>query len=133
MPVNEKALGYTIIFSVFALMSKMTCRWLLDIAYSVSGIPFEKIVERKQLKMLRREEMPFNTWLLENSVDPDRVKKYLDAYKYAVIPGFLCVLVSVIGLFTHAFDNFMDLASLGFIAINMIVFVFGNIYSAKFK
>ena len=59
MPVNEKALGYTIIFSVFALMSKMTCRWLLDIAYSVSGIPFEKIVERKQLKMLRREEIVF--------------------------------------------------------------------------
>ena len=133
MSVNEKAVGYIIAFVMFTLMSRMTCRWLLDIAYRVSGIPFEEIVFRKQLKMLRREDIPFKRWLLENAEDPDRVKKYLDAYKYSVLPGLLCVVISIAGLFTHAFDGFMDSASLVFIALNMIVFLFGTGYSGRFK
>ncbi len=133
MSINEKAAVYIVVFSVFAVMSRMTCKWLLDIAYHVSGIPIEKIVHQKQLKFIHRAEIPFNKWLLENSKYPEKVQKYLDAYKYSIIPFLCCIGISVVGLFTHAFDGFMDSASLIVLALNMAAGVFGPIYSARFR
>ncbi len=133
MAVNEKALVYIFVFLIFALFSKITCRWLVELAWRVSGIPFEKIVYQKQLKTVKQETMPFNRWLLENSSEPDKVHRLLRAYKLSFIPSLFFVLISVAGLFTHDFDSFLDNASLVMTGANMLSFLLGTVIVSRYR
>lgn len=133
MAVNEKALVYIFVFLIFALFSKITCRWLVELACRVSGIPFEKIIYQRQLKIVRKEEIPFNRWLLENSAEPEKVHRLLRAYKLCIIPGIFLTVISAVGLFTHTFDSFLDTASLVMTGANMLSFLLGTVIVSRYR
>lgn len=107
--MNEKALGYLVMFSVFAIFGKMAYRWYLDEVYASAGKDNGKVIIYKQERL--KFKTPFKLvfqWLIEESPNPELTKKKIIIYELFRVPLVLLAVFAFIGLFTHELDDFLD-------------------------
>lgn len=123
--MNEKALGYVVIFAGFMILSTLSSRWILHMAYESADITPSDIVHyRKVLRKSANVPRILSSWIMEISENPIKTRKLLTIYHLCKLPAVLCMIVAVIGLFTPQADRFLDYASyavLGFILLMVII------------
>lgn len=128
--MNDKALVYIIWFAVSVPLSQLTCRWLWDAVCESAGKSVADV--RAYRAELTGSEIAFkmlHSWLLSCSPNPSKTRKMLAIYQLCtMLPAFF-LMFSVIGLFTHLFDKFLDIAAYAMIALNMLYAIAGIIYN----
>ena len=107
--MNEKALVYIIWYLGYVILMHFVCRWMWEeICVSAGKGPAEVMARRKEICGSSRTYKKMYIWLLGESPEPKRTKKWIYLYQIATLLPSVGVLLSVMGLFTHAFDSILD-------------------------
>lgn len=125
--MNEKAVGYILIFSMYLVLARFSTGWLwLSVYATTNTSPAD--VSRYRRKV-RHNPKKLYAWLLENSIDEAKTKRTLIVYWICKIPAAAGILISCIGLFTHAVDRVMDIGAFVLLGYNMLILLVGALQS----
>ena len=127
--MNEKALGYVIIFAILMFLNKFTCRPIWTMVCLSSGkTPAAGRVYRKKVRKSDNPPKNFFTWLVKSSDNPTRTRNLLMKYFVCMLPAFVCLIVAIIGLNTHFFDKFLDIATFIILGFNLIALIVSSAF-----
>lgn len=127
--MNEKALGNLIIFTGLFVLTIFSTRWMYGkIRFLTDKSSVELSAYRKKVWYNPKR---FYDWLIENTVEEAAVRKLFIGYYLCKLPALIGLFISIIGLFTHSADSFMDMWSFVVIAFNIIVAIIGGIQGNK--
>lgn len=127
--MNEKALGNLIIFTGLFVLTIFSTRWMHGkICFLTDKSSVELSAYRKKVWYNPKR---FYDWLIENTVEEAAVRKLFIGYYLCKLPALIGLFISIIGLFTHSADFFMDMWSFVVIAFNIIVAIIGGIQGNK--
>lgn len=127
--MNEKALGNLIIFTGLFVLTIFSTRWMYGkICFLTDKSPRELSAYRKKVWY---SPPKFYDWLIENTAEETTVRKLFIGYHLCKLPALIGFFASVIGLFTHRVDFFMDMWSFVVIAFNIIVAIIGGIQGGR--
>lgn len=127
--MNEKALGNLIIFTGLFVLTIFSTRWMYGkIRFLTDKSPMELSAYRKKVWYNPKR---FYDWLIENTAEEAAVRKLFIGYYLCKLPALIGLFISIIGLFTHRADSFMDMWSFVVIAFNIIVAVIGGIQGSR--
>lgn len=122
--MNEKALGYLVLFSAVSISGKIAYRWYLEEVYESAG------KDTPQVMIYRQEILKFKTpfklvfkWLIEESPNPELTKRKIIIYELFRLPLVLLAAFAFIGLFTHKLDDFLDVCP-GIMTLYLLVVAF---------
>ena len=107
--MNEKAQGYVLIFSLYAIFGRMFYRWYLYSIYESAGKNPSEVAQFKYLR--RRLKLPLKPvfkWLIEESPEPEKTRKMIIKYYLFNLPIIILLILSIIGLRSHTFDSLLD-------------------------
>ncbi len=122
--MNEKALGYLALFSVFAIFGKFAYEWYLEEVYESAGKDSGKVIIYKQERLKFKTPFKFVfQWLIEESPNPELTKKKIIIYELFRVPLVLLAVFAFIGLFTHELDGFLDVCP-GIMNLYLLVVAF---------
>lgn len=127
--MNEKALGNLIIFTGLFVLTIFSTRWMYGkICFLTDKSSVELSAYRKKVWYNPKR---FYDWLIENTVEEAAVRKLFIGYYLCKLPALIGLFISIIGLFTHSADFFLDMWSFVVIAFNIIVAIIGGIQGGR--
>lgn len=130
--MNEKAAIYVIFFAAMIFVSKWFNKWILDKVYESANLTLKDVLEyRASLRGSTKQSRKLTGWILSVSPNPQKTKKLFALYHLVSAPSAICFSVSIMGLFTHFFDVFLDYAWFIVLGITMITVIYGT--AAGFK
>lgn len=130
--MNDKAAIYIIFFAVMIFASKWFNKWILDKVYESANLTIKDVMEyRATLRGSTKQSRKLTSWILSVSPEPQKTKKYFALYHLVSAPSVICFSVSIMGLFTHLFDIFLDYACFIVLGITMITTIIGMVNGFK--
>lgn len=127
--LNEKALVYVIWFAISIPLTQVVCRWLWTaVCESAGKNPADITAHRLEMRGSSYTNRKLHSWLLSNSSNPSKTRKMMTIYQLCTAPAAVCLMFSVIGLFTHVFDKFLDVAAFVIMALIFLYAVAGVAY-----
>ena len=126
--MNEKAICYIIFFAVMIIVNRWFNKWILLKVYESANLTWKDVLEyRATLRGSTKQPRLLTNWLLRVSPNPKKTRKLLNLYNLVILPSVICLSFSVMGLFTHLFDTFLDYACFIVLGITMITTIFGTV------
>lgn len=109
MTEKQKAIFTLIYFIVMGILTYPCTRFIWAKLCSAGGTtPEEAKKKARELNAQHQNtQMYFKSWLLENAKDKSKVEKLYMLYSLSLAPAMIFCMFSFMGLFTHAFDNFL--------------------------
>lgn len=130
--MNEKALCYIIFFAVMIIVNRWFNKWVLLKVYESANLTLKDVLEyRSTLRGATEQPRLMTLWLLRVSPNPKKTRKLLNLYFLVTLPSVVCLGFSVMGLFSHIFDAFLDYACFVVLGITVITVILGTIKSSK--
>ena len=112
--------------------SKWFNKWILDKVYESANLTIKDVMEyRATLRGSTKQSRKLTSWILSVSPEPQKTKKYFALYHLVSAPSAICFSVSIMGLFTHLFDIFLDYACFIVLGITMITTIIGMVNGFK--
>ena len=126
--MNEKAICYIIFFAVMIIVNRWFNKWILLKVYESANLTWKDVLEyRATLRGSTKQPRLLTNWLLRVSPNPKKTRKLLNLYNLVMLPSVICLNFSVMGLFTHLFDTFLDYACFVVLGITMLTTIFGTV------
>ena len=130
--MNEKACIYAIFFAVMIFSSKWFNKWILDKVYASANLTIKDVMEyRATLRGSTKQSRKLTSRILSVSPEPQKTKKYFAFYHLVSAPSVICFSISIMGLFTHFFDTFLDYAWFIVMLITFITTIYGSLINKK--
>lgn len=132
--MNEKAIGYIIVFAVLIFISKWFNRWILDKVYESANLTWKDVIEyRVNLRGSTHQSRKLTIWILSVSPNPTKTRKLFTFYHLVSAPSAICLILSIMGLFSHILDGFLDVAIMIVIAFTIVTILISVANSNKRK
>ena len=126
--MNEKAICYIIFFAVMIFMNQWFNKWILYKAYESAGLTIKQVLDyRASLRGSNNQPRKLTAWILRVSPNPKKTRRLLNLYNLSMAPSIICLNISVMGLFSHIFDKFLDCAWFVVLIITMLLTIYGTV------
>ena len=122
LPIREKGIIFLVFFIAFLFAGQFTSSWLWEeICLSAGKSPTAVAKYRKESQWSDKTPNKISAWLKEGSDDPIRTHKLLTIYRLCKLPTILCIILSIISLFTGVMDKVLTIGSYCIIGLNIIM------------
>lgn len=119
--MNNK-FGTLVFYGVLLIISNLTNKRILEKAYNSANLSLLDVLEyRKSLRGFTNQTTKLKAWVLSNSLNPQKTKRWLALYGLISAPSIICFSLSVIGMFINIFDTLLNYAWMGLIIIVILV------------
>lgn len=119
--MNNK-FGTLVFYGVLLIISNLTNKHILEKAYNSANLSLLDVLEyRKSLRGSTNQTTKLKAWVLSNSLNPQKTKRWLALYGLISAPSIICFSLSVIGMFINIFDTLLNYAWMGLIIIVILV------------
>lgn len=130
--MNEKAVAYIIFFAAMIIVNRWFNKWILEKVYTSANLTWKDVLEyRATLRGSTKQPRLLTNWLLRVSPNPQKTRKLLILYNLVTLPSIICLSLSVMSLYSHIFDTFLDYACFIVSGITMITILFGTVICIK--
>lgn len=137
--IEQQVFG--IVFSIILLPVNLFCAfWLLGEALNLTGMTFEKIVEKSASKTLtigvgRHRQRKLQLFLVnffnENSSDPKKSIRLTKIFAICMLPGFVSLGFAVCSAININSLKYVFIGNITLVVINMAIFILGRIYKKR--
>ncbi len=135
-----------IIFSVLLLPVNLYCSfWIFKEALHLSGVTFKDFLAdlndkvpsssgrsaMAKRRIMKRRQGIILSYLMQNSVDPQRTQKLFHAYLYCTLPGLLSILLAGYTAYSFRNPHRFEIAIIGnllLLSFNVILVIVGRSY-----
>lgn len=119
--MNNK-FGTLVFYGVLLIISNLTNKHILEKAYNSANLSLLDVLEyRKSLRGSTNQTTKLKAWVISNSLNPQKTKRWLTLYGLISAPSIICFSLSVIGMFINIFDTLLNYAWMGLIIIVILV------------
>ena len=116
--INEKALLYIIFFAFMFIMTHFSSHWIMREIFDSAGVSYEQVLrKRMEYRHLKKSSMLLTRWIKDVSENKKKTNRLFILYYLTKMPPIICLNISILGLFSDIFNNFLDNASLFNIAL----------------
>lgn len=126
------AIVMVFLYLILHIVHKACLNWLWDEVLKIAGVSKWEIREyQRENRGGSHPKNKFYVWLLNKSQEPKRFKRFFWVYQICILPSILCLSFSVLGCFTHAFDEFLGSMGVVMSGLPVVFAICGVLYNVS--